>query len=268
MPRKVAWIAFWMTLMFWLGGFWGCAGTGDDQNYELLNEDEQLFEGEPPTLQSREEIATELDVALNEPAQQPQEQPVDEHVDEHVEELVDQPVEEPSVAPVEVASDQAPVEIEPADEAPQPADAQSGYVLLAQLATDEPSLKGIDRSHWSPVTVTPSYGTTVHHPIYFSDINVRNTQIRVEKPQVALDSRGADGLLLTIDAYDEAALLASLDGPRAGNISNSTNQWDLLWQPSKFGLDLIFLPVNAVFAPPLKPVTTPPVDKASPTAAE
>ena len=228
MSRKIIWIVFWMTLMFWLGGLWGCAGTGDDQNYEMLNEDEQLFQPEPPILQSRQDIAVELDVALNESAQKLQ---------------VDESVEESPAAPVA--------------ESPQPTDAQASYVLLAQLAAGEPSLQGIGRSHWSRITVTPSYGTTVHHPIYFSDINVRSKSVPVEKPQAVLDSHGADESVLTIDAYDEAALLAALEGARAGNISSSTNQWDLLWQPSKFCLDLIFLPVNAVFAPPLGPVTTP-----------
>lgn len=228
MPRKIIWAVFWMTLMLWLGGLWGCAGTGDDQNYEMLNEDEQLFRPEPPILQSRQDIGVELDVALNESTQKLQ---------------AGESVEESSALPIA--------------ESPQPTDAQPNYILLAELATGEPSLKGIGRSHWSRVTVTPSYGTTVHHPIYFSDTNVRSKPVPVEKPQAVLDSHGADESVLMIDAYDEAALLAALEGAWAGNISSSTNQWGLLWQPLKFCLDLFSLPVNAVFAPPLGPVTTP-----------
>ena len=65
MPRKIAWIAFWMTVVFWLGGLWGCAAPGDDQNYKVLEEDEPLYQADPPGLHSRESIAETLDVALD-----------------------------------------------------------------------------------------------------------------------------------------------------------------------------------------------------------
>ena len=276
MSRKVAWVAFWMTLMFWLGGFWGCAGPGDDQNYEMLNEDDKLFEPEPVEpggLQSREQIATELQVALDEPAEQPQEQPVDAPVENPAEAApVHLSVEDPSPAGDQVASadspQEPPIRIEPVLDAYEPGVVLTGYVRLSDLPADGPSVTGVARAHWTRTTVMPSYGTTVHNPRYFADMNVADKPTPAEHPQTPLDVRGADGLLLTVDAYDETQLAESLDGAKAGNLIHGTNASDLLWQPLKFGVDLVTLPVKAVIAPPLKPVTSPREEKPAPQQAE
>jgi hypothetical protein len=47
MSSKVAWIAFFVTLVFWLGQAGGCASNGDEQNYKLLEEDRPMFNTEP-----------------------------------------------------------------------------------------------------------------------------------------------------------------------------------------------------------------------------
>lgn len=40
MWNKVVWLSFWVTMILWLGNFWGCAKPGQEQNYRML-EDEQ-----------------------------------------------------------------------------------------------------------------------------------------------------------------------------------------------------------------------------------
>jgi hypothetical protein len=44
MPNKIIWLAMLLTLVYWLGNAGGCATQGDNQNYELLEEDRPMFD--------------------------------------------------------------------------------------------------------------------------------------------------------------------------------------------------------------------------------
>lgn len=285
MPRKIAWIAFWMTMMYWLGGFWGCAAPGDDQNYKMLDEDESMFETEPPALQSREEIAKELGIALAElPAS-----PHDEAGEAGIAAAVDEESETVAVPDeIEPSATEPPAATTPLAEAPQPA--TDTYADVSVVET-EPSIFGLDRSHWGTMMVSPSDGRTSHNPVYFSDIDLW-VKLTPVVSQIYLDSESTDrgtpeaegeepsqdvsagengeaGVVAppqtkvvppAVD-YDEPALADALEGVKAGGVADSTNLADLVVQPMKFAVDLIFLPLKALLNPPLAPVTTPPGDQ-------
>jgi hypothetical protein len=44
MPSKIIWLAMLFTLVYWLGSAGGCASKGDNQNYEILNDDRPMFD--------------------------------------------------------------------------------------------------------------------------------------------------------------------------------------------------------------------------------
>ena len=219
MSGKVVWIAFWMTMTYWIGGFWGCAAPGDDQNYKILEEDEVQFQTEPSNLQSRQDIAQQLGLTLV-------------VADETASEKVTTADEVPTTAdhPEPGASEHPTAE--PSEEVPAP----TNRPIAPEL---RPSLAGLDRSHWAQMIIGPSSGTTYHHPIYFTDIDLIKTPSEVQA-----DDRIDD------EAHD-AALVRSVDGAKTGNLAHSANALGLIVQPAKFGLDLLFWPVNAVRHPPL-----------------
>ena len=282
MPRKIAWIAFWMTMMYWLGGFWGCAAPGDDQNYKMLDEDESMFETEPPGLQSREEIAEDLGIALAEPPVSPEKSAEAETAD-----TVDEESEVVAVTDEIDPSETERPAATPLAEGPEPA--TDAYVDASVVET-EPSVSGLDRSHWGTMAVRPTDGRTAHNPVYFSDVDLRakltpvesevylesestdrgTPEAEVEEPaqDVSAGENGEEGevappqvtVVPLAVAYDEPALVDALEGAKAGGVADSTNLADLVVQPMKFAVDLIFLPIKALLNPPLAPITTPPGD--------
>ena len=94
---------------------------------------------------------------------------------------------------------------------------------------------GLDRSHWTRITVGPSPGTTSHHPAYFRDWPLWH-----EQPPI----------------HDGFSLEAALSGSRAANY-DSLNLANVLVQPVNFGIDLLWLSARVLAQPPLQPVTAP-----------
>ena len=256
MPRKIAWIAFWMTVVYWLGGAFGCAAPGDDQNYEILEDDEPRFETDAPSLQSRLEIADELNVDLAAAdAVGSAEVADDEAVSGET---------AGKVAAAEVADEQTHV----TDEATQSGHASPGvevhgdtsaYAAIEPVVETVSTLDGLDRSNWSVVQAGTSDGRTYHFPIYHQDIDQRRqvTPIKLTRP---VRVRPGDGPKTYADVYyDEAQLLAALDGQDAGGLLDFVNLTDLVVQPLKFGADTVLMPAKMVFViRPNEYVTTPP----------
>lgn len=114
-------------------------------------------------------------------------------------------------------------------------------VAISQSTADResPSLRGLDRSHWTKVTVSPDDGKTTHYPIYFRDCPL-------DAPVPNLSNL----------ADTQAQLEAALQNPSAGNYSQ-TNLQGMATQPLKAAFDLLAVPVRKFIDPPLTPVTTP-----------
>lgn len=144
MPGKVFWLVCWLTAVFWLGGFWGCASTGDDQNYEMLNNDEPAFDADQPGLQSRQDIAEELGLASHRT-----------------------PSSTPAAATTIIT------------DAPNGADVTMTDNVPSE---DGPSINGLDRSNWKRMRVTYTDGRTWHNPYYFKDANFHAESSRASAP--------------------------------------------------------------------------------------
>lgn len=47
MSRKIAWLTVYLTLVYWLGSAFGCATTGEEQNYKIIEERRDMFDTQP-----------------------------------------------------------------------------------------------------------------------------------------------------------------------------------------------------------------------------
>ena len=94
----------------------------------------------------------------------------------------------------------------------------------------EPSLTGIDRSHWTRTRVSPASGVTHHCPIIFSDCTIHHDYGDLYAPTV------------------EARLEAALNGAESGGY-DLTNLAATGAQPLKFALDLVTFPAHLVLDP-------------------
>ena len=274
MLSKIVWIAMWVTLTLWMGGLWGCAAPGDDQNYKELEDDSAPFiDVERPGLQSREEIARELGISLAEDEERPMAvEPSPAVADIPTAEAAPIEAEPLSAAHMETEPTEPIEPVEPYDAAwtntivpDEDVRAESAHLPALEVAErvpaepvsdTEPSLLNLDRSNWGRVTYTPAEGTTRHTPIYFRDRNLRAEQ------EWTAGSEHAEGTEL----IDEKALAQAFAGAEAGGWTDATNVRDLVTQPVKFGLDLVFLPRSLVREKPHKLVSSP--SAASPATVE
>lgn len=116
----------------------------------------------------------------------------------------------------------------------QPAGSQ-----VASHRDGEPSLGGLDRTHWPHVGFGPANGRTIHNPIYFGRVNRGDDQIDV---LMAPPGRWR---------FDEA-----VHGSRPDNLG-AQNLLEAVVAPVRFGANLALLPVAALRQPPLALTTTP-----------
>ncbi len=145
MPSKIIWLAMLFTLVYWLGSAGGCASKGDNQNYEILNDDRPMFDTRHDT---------------------------------------DKP----------------------------------GASLPPET---EPSVNGVDRSHWATIQTQPDDGSTPYQPHYFTDLPLDATPPR--------DSPLDGGDMVAWDPINTQAAFA---------------------QPIKVAVDLATLPIKLVQDPP------------------
>ncbi len=113
----------------------------------------------------------------------------------------------------------------------------------------EPSLKGLDRSHWAKITVQPADGVTQHGPIIFKDSVVSRGVNIAPQHEVKLN---LDVIKLPAEDFSrvhrnaaatEQQLTRALDGYRAQNWS-AANRMGLVMQPIKMTLDLVSAPIR------------------------
>lgn len=126
-----------------------------------------------------------------------------------------------------------------ADEA-TPVTPAATEIVAAPVPETGPSLKGIDRSHWAKVKTGPEIGVTRHYPVYFTDYPADR-----------------DEPMIDFNDPIEVQLNAALSGTKDHGLIDGHHAMQLLSQPSKFGLDMILLPVRMVMQAPWTTVTTP-----------
>jgi len=100
----------------------------------------------------------------------------------------------------------------------------------------KPSLTGFDRSHWQPVPLRAVSGETLHHPIYFHDVD-----------PCYVDPAGEN--------FD-MTVAGALAGATAEDYSKC-NLRDTFVQPAKGFLDVGLLPVRMVIQVPWSVQSTP-----------
>jgi hypothetical protein len=212
MRHKVKWLVFWVSMVLWFGNIWGCTAPGEEQNYKS-------------TAPERPNRFERYDSQRTAPAEG---QPAGTvYVAEEV-----QPAAPPDTKPADVkAADPVPTNAAPAGT--KTADA-------ADSSETEPSLRGLDRSHWPKLKPRAEVGATYHGPVYYKDYPADR-----QEPKVNF----SDPL--------EAQLQAALSGTRDHGLIDGHHALQLLSQPVKFGLDTILLPYRMVVTPPWKLVTTP-----------
>ncbi len=150
MNRKTLWIVFWMTIVYWLGGAFGCAGPGEEQNYKVLEEDQPKFQTEPDPASSSHQAAP------------PAAQAAAEHQPDST------------------------VPTAPPGRTDYPSEPTPPSVGLPPALT--PSVIPLDRSYWRRQVVGPADGITHHNPIYFSDLPLDPEHLPADQ-QAELETR-------------------------------------------------------------------------------
>ncbi len=137
--------------------------------------------------------------------------------------------------------------IDPQAEAPQAAPGGAPIDPIAAPAaanavTSGPSLRGIDRSHWAKITLTPDPGLTPHHPAQF---NSESLHLIAFTPDRTSPLKG-NAVTLDLDATADAVV----SGDRAH--FNLADTRDLFVAPLNVGYDIVVYPVAATVNPPWK----------------
>ncbi|MAE63788.1 MAG: hypothetical protein CMJ18_05905 [Phycisphaeraceae bacterium] len=282
MTRKTVWIAFWMTLVYWLGGLLGCASPGGGHGQgDAAAEGDAHYQADGPGLRSREEIARTLGITLDEDTELITESgPVEVHS-----EPVDVPEPEATVEVTEPAAE-APSEPE-APEAPESVEAAELHAEAAPVAPEDATDDATDgagaveiieaeveEASDSIVTAVEIPDDTVavepekpdapslvagtmdrsHWPkrtVGPSDGGTRHRPIYFKDVDLRADEK-----VKKDEAYEQQ-WHTGLDGHRNQTLLNPTNMLDLVVQPAKFGLDMALMPLKAVLKPPFSANTSP-----------
>lgn len=118
-----------------------------------------------------------------------------------------------------------------------------------EVTDTEPSLKGVDRSHWAKIAVGPADGESQHGLILFKDTATSKASADTPQYEVTLH---LDVIKLPAEdfsrvhrnaAVTEQQLTRALDGHRARNW-DTANSMGLVMQPIKMTLDLVSAPVR------------------------
>lgn len=254
MWQKVGWLTFWVTMVLWLGGMWGCAEPGHDQNYKLLEDrrpesptdyDSSLS---PTRSSGSRDARGEVDFVIAEPVDPAKEGQFDKHLadlpahrrTETGATLAQAAADAPAPADTEVntVTDDAMVADSP--EAHSAGYAEEGWPIELPEAT-EPSIKpdSLDRSHWPRIAIQPEVGRTKHFPLYYKDYKPDRQVERID-----------------FDTPVEQQLGAAL-------ANHGAHSWDrhhavnFVIQHFKFGFDTVAAPFRMFQSPPWRTVTTP-----------
>jgi len=119
------------------------------------------------------------------------------------------------------------------DSAREQARVFEGEAPLRTVREADPSLNGLDRSHWEPIEVKAHPHVLAVQPHYFEDYTTYAS--RPGRPTVPLN------------APEQS--LATLEPAEAENVS-ARNLFDLIAQPVEMAFDLAMLPIRMIVTPP------------------
>lgn len=153
MISRIAVLGVLVTLTCWLGQIGGCSSSGQDQNYKMLEEDRPMFDTRPDTNKpGASHAAPRTNAHVLATAPEPS-QPAQVEIDRsELKGAGPVPVNNTPTSQGELQS-AAPAagDVEETD----PATAKAVRDALAAAPPQGRSITGLDRSHWSAVTVGP-----------------------------------------------------------------------------------------------------------------
>ena len=211
MSSKTIRLATLVTIAYWLGSIAGCSMSGDNQNFKILDDDTPLFQTAPD---AGDPGAARVPASGDRASGGQTSGGETDRVVAAFEPDTDLAV------PDSVPEAEAPV-----GEADAPAAAEADTTVATETTVEtEPSLNGLDRSHWARMSTGADSDQTPVQPHYFQDW-----------PPAAL--RGAEAEAQPPDN----TVAAGWD--RANSLSTVA-------QPFKFAMDLVLLPVHVYQHPP------------------
>lgn len=232
MSHKAVWIAFWMTMMYWLGGVVGCtqsqpwvadADTPPDQPTAAGDE---AVAGEPQAMVQ--------DAADQETRAQDGKTPVTEEKSTS------------SAPPTSFANEW--------DGANTPSKTSPALDMTAApphtaIEENQPSLRGLDRSHWPKISVGPDDGSTPHGPIVFEDVqtiehpkDAQQPLSRLDLAEIKLPAEDFSRVLENADT-NEKQIIDAMKNAKPENWSGA-NGLEALVQPLKVTVDLATSPIR------------------------
>ena len=252
---KVRWLFFWVTMFLWLGHFWGCTSSGENQNYKILNDNRPASPTQvDPNLGAVKSTSGLLPHTGFEFVKKDQPVNYDKHlasIPAHRQQFVSQ-----------VSTDTAAAKVRPADESPakpaksvKPAKSASAPVAAKAAApvtpdfsdsvelpeATKPSLKGLDRSHWKKLSSGPVVGQTQVYPHYFEDYKPARTR----KP-------------IDFKASVASQIESALDQPTSAGLWDWHQATGVVIQTAKFLFDTAALPVRVIMGEyPWQQIATP-----------
>lgn len=163
MISRIAVLAVLVTVTCWLGQLGGCASSGQDQNYKMLDEDRPMFETRPDLNKPGASITTprthaSFILAAPEPAE-----PAQVEIDRTK-------INSDDLAPVK-NTPVTPGDLQIAAGETNQSEAATARAIEDALAAAPPegrSINGLDRSHWSTVTVGPDLSAS-YRVSYFQE---------------------------------------------------------------------------------------------------
>ncbi len=217
--KKILWITFWMTMVYWLGGAIGCATDGTDENYKILEDNDTKLNSEPYSDATDADLTNTDMVDSGMPG-------ADTDMDTAAPDTSNVVAPTPPSAPGALAVDNTPQTVEPVGES---------------ISTPPPAslTNGMDRSHWNVIHVGPIAGQSAHFPTYARDMNITHD---TQRPLATM-------------GFGER-IESALDGDRPAGY-DATNTWATIAQPGKFVVDSLLFPIHVIMDHPFKTTTSP-----------
>jgi hypothetical protein len=220
MRYKVKCLTVVVTVTLWLGNLWGCAAPGQEQNYKVTTPDSEPLDRRD----SRAEAPAQSVEVTAQEAPRPAEAPKAADVTQ-TDDTKPAPAEQPAAQPA-------------AHDAPKPAKPAARIALNGEVET-QPSLKGLDRSHWPRIRAGVSSGQSRHMPLYFRDCPIERN----------------DPVVHFSDSVDDRMAAALANAQDRGWDQHSAMV--LLADTTKFYVDVALAPFRMIFEPPWQWQTAP-----------
>jgi hypothetical protein len=232
MSHKAVWIAFWMTMMYWLGGAVGCTQS---QPWAV---DADTPPGQP-TAAGDEAVAGEPEAAVQDAADQ----------QAWVQDSETPDADEESMSSMPQTSFANEWDGANTPSKTSPALGMTATPPHTAMQENQPSLHGLDRSHWPKIRVGPDDGSTPHGPIVFKDVqtiehpkDAQQPLIRLDLAEIKLPAEDFSRVLENADT-NEKQIIDAMKNAKPENWSGA-NGLEAIVQPLKVTVDLATSPIR------------------------